>query len=391
MTDTAAELFYAALLEDDADALYERAPCGYLSTRPDGLIVKVNETLLALTGYERDALVGRRTFASLLSAGGRIFHETHYAPMLQLQGRAREIALELVAASGDRIPVLVNSIVERDADNAPRVIRTAVFDATERRAYERELVEAKERAERSEARASLIARTLQYTLLPHSAPEIPGLDVAASYRPAGAGDEIGGDFYDVFEAAPDDWIVMVGDVCGKGVAAATVAAVARYAVRGAAVRQRRPADILSVLNQVLLQDESDRFCTAVVVRLRRRDDAWAIELGVAGHPSPLHVVPDRSPTPVGMAGPLLGVFPDASYGQTEIELGHTEAVVLFTDGVTEGRRDADFYGDERLATTVHEVAGDSATALVERITTEVVDFQRSRPRDDIVVVAVRNA
>ena len=228
-------------------------------------------------------------------------------------------------------------------------------------------------------------------MIPHAAPEITGLDVAASYRPAGAGDEIGGDFYDVFEAAPDDWIVMVGDVCGKGVAAATVAAVARYSVRGAAVRQRRPADILSVLNQVLLQDESDRFCTAVIVRLRRRGEAWVIEVSVAGHPSPLHVVPGRGPAPVGTPGPLLGVFDDAAYSQTELELGTAEAVVLFTDGVTEGRRDADFYGDARLVTTVGEAAGGSAAALVERLTTEVVEFQRRRPRDDIVVVAVRNA
>ena len=133
MTD-AAELFYAALLEDDADALYARVPCGYLSTRPDGLIVKVNETLLALTGYEHDDLVGRRSFASLLSSDERGFPETHDVPTLHLQGGAREIALELVAANGDRIPVLVDSVVERDADGEATVIRTAVFDATGRRA-----------------------------------------------------------------------------------------------------------------------------------------------------------------------------------------------------------------------------------------------------------------
>ena len=83
-SEEALEAFYAALLDDDPEALYERAPCGYLSTTPDGTIIKVNGTFLAWTGYERGVLVGRRTFAELLTAGGRIYHETHYAPMLRM-------------------------------------------------------------------------------------------------------------------------------------------------------------------------------------------------------------------------------------------------------------------------------------------------------------------
>src|SRR5215212_8745163 len=151
--DPAFDAFAAALVEDDAEQLYERAPCGYLSTTPDGGIVKVNETFLALTGYRRDDLVGKRTFASLLTGGGRIYHETHYAPMLRMQSSARGIALDLVAADGRRLPVLVNSVLARDDDGRPVVVRTAVFDATERREYERELLRAKQRAEASEARA----------------------------------------------------------------------------------------------------------------------------------------------------------------------------------------------------------------------------------------------
>ena len=150
----AVEAFTAALLDDDPTALYERAPCGYLSSTPDGTIVKVNQTFLTLTGYQRSDLVGRRTFAELLSPGGRIYHETHYAPMLRMHGTAREIALDIVRADGDRLPVLVNAVLERDVDGAPVVVRTAVFDATDRRRYEQELLLAKERAEASEARAT---------------------------------------------------------------------------------------------------------------------------------------------------------------------------------------------------------------------------------------------
>src|ERR1700710_3033005 len=154
----ALDAFSAALLGADAEQLYDRAPCGYLSTTPDGVIVKVNQTFLTLTGYDRDELVGRRTFAELLTAGGRIYHETHYAPLLRMQDNVRAIALDLVRRDGSRLPVLVNSALDRDDRGDPRVIRTAVFDATDRRAYEQELLRAKTRAEESEARATGLAR-----------------------------------------------------------------------------------------------------------------------------------------------------------------------------------------------------------------------------------------
>ncbi len=118
----ASEAFYAALLEDDPEQLYERAPCGYLSTTPDGMVVKANATFLELTGYRREELVGRLTLRSLLSAGGRIYHETHFAPMLLLHGTAREVALEMVRADGERLPVLVNAALESDSEGIPRVV-----------------------------------------------------------------------------------------------------------------------------------------------------------------------------------------------------------------------------------------------------------------------------
>ena len=216
MTNVARDGFYAALLDDDAEELYERAPCGYLSTTPDGTIIKVNQTFLTWTGYQRSDLVGRRRFIDLLTGGGRIYHETHYAPMLQGQGTAREIALDIVGADRRRIPALVNAVLERDAAGVPVVIRVAVFDATERREYERELQRSKEQAEESDRHSRLLARTLQQSLIPPALPPIPGIDIAAAYRPAGSGDEVGGDFYDVFEVGDGDWVVVIGDVCGKG-------------------------------------------------------------------------------------------------------------------------------------------------------------------------------
>ena len=388
MTDREAEGFYAALLADDPEGLYERAPCGYLSTTPDGIIVKVNQTFVDLSGYPREDLVGRRMFVELLTPGGRIYHETHYAPLLRMQGRVREIALELVTATGQRLPVLVNSVLERSSMGAPVIVRTAVFDATERRLYEQELLRAKQRAEASEARATALARTLQQTLMPPAPPRVPGLDLAAGYRPAGDGAEIGGDFYDVFEIGTGDWVVAVGDVRGKGVEAAVVTAMARYTLRGAAVRLPTPSAALDALNQALLRHDTDRFCTVGLVRLRQRDGRWCATACSGGHPLPLLIRRGHPPAELGRPGLLLGVYDNPPLYDTEVALDPGDVLLLYTDGVVEGRSGTDFYGEHRLATTAARYPG-SAGALVYGILASVLDFQTGDPRDDIAVVALR--
>jgi PAS domain S-box-containing protein len=139
-----------APMEETADELYESAPCGYLSTRPDGTILRVNRTFLGWTGHRREDLVGQKRFQDLLSPGGRIYHETHYAPLLRMQGAVREIAVEVVCADGRRLPALINSVMHRDAAGQARVVRTTVFDATDRMEYERELLRARQKAERAD-------------------------------------------------------------------------------------------------------------------------------------------------------------------------------------------------------------------------------------------------
>jgi PAS domain S-box-containing protein len=148
------EAEYRALLHESADELYEHAPAAYFSSLVDGTLVKVNETLLRWTLYERDDLLGRKRFHDLLPPGARIYYETHYAPLLQMQGNVREIATELLRADGSRLPVLLNSTLVRDDEGRPQIIRTTAFDASERRHYEKELLRARADAE-SRARASL--------------------------------------------------------------------------------------------------------------------------------------------------------------------------------------------------------------------------------------------
>jgi PAS domain S-box-containing protein len=148
----------APAFEESVEDLYENAPCGYLSSLPGGLIVKVNQTFLNWTGYRREDVIGRRRFQDLLTPGGKIYHETHYAPLLRMQGEVQEIAFEVGCAGGGRLPVLVNSVFRTDESGTPILIRTTIFNASGRKEYERELVRERERAERADkAKADFIS------------------------------------------------------------------------------------------------------------------------------------------------------------------------------------------------------------------------------------------
>src|SRR5688572_7663280 len=133
--------------EESAQELYEDAPCGYLTALPDGTIVRANRTFLAWTGYTPDSLLSRRRLQDLLTIPAKIFYETHYGPLLKMQGFIREMALDLVCADRSLLPVLVNSTEHRDAAGDSLLTRITIYDATERRRYELELLSARRRAE----------------------------------------------------------------------------------------------------------------------------------------------------------------------------------------------------------------------------------------------------
>ena len=145
-----------ALLAESTEDLYQHAPCGYLSLLPDGAIGRVNATFTEWTGFEEDALVGVRRFVDLLTVGGRIYYETHFHPLLRMQHEVREIAFDITRANGERLPVLVNAR-QHDYPDVGAITRITVFDATDRRRYERELLAARKRAEElAQARADLL-------------------------------------------------------------------------------------------------------------------------------------------------------------------------------------------------------------------------------------------
>ena len=381
--------FYAALVEDDPQELYDNAPCGYVSTLPDGTIVKVNETLLAWTGYDRDGLVGRRRLQELLPAGDRIFYETHFSPLLRMQGKVREIAVQLVCRSGSRLPVLVNSVLTRDAAGAPRLIRTAIFDATERRAYEEELLSARRRAEESEAKAMALASTLQASFLPPVIVSPPWLDVGGAYRPAGDGSEVGGDFYDVFETGRGTWAIALGDVCGKGVSAAVVTALAHYTLRAEALRTPYPSAVLAGLHDALLRYHPEHFCTALFVAIDHSAEGIRLNVASGGHHLPLRRRADGSFDTIGGAGTILGMLDRPRLADSSASLEPGEVVVLYTDGVTEGRRDRQFFDDERLLRVITDSAALPAQQIADAIVASALDFQNGDAKDDMAVVVMK--
>jgi PAS domain S-box-containing protein len=136
-----------SMFDHIAHELFQHAPCGYVSTFEDGTIVQVNETFVAMTGYTRERLLSGLRFAELLTIPGRIYHDTHFGPLLQMQGFVKEVAFDLLRVDQHRLPVLVNAVRKQVSESGPPLILMTVFDATDRRQYEQELLLARRRAE----------------------------------------------------------------------------------------------------------------------------------------------------------------------------------------------------------------------------------------------------
>jgi len=385
---------FSSLLEDSAEDLYENAPCGYLSTLLDGQIARVNTTLLTWLGYRRDQLVGRRYLSDLLTVGGRIYYETHLAPLLSMQGEVRAVALDLQAANGARLPVLITSVVKTDASGEPILVRTTVFDARDRRAYERELLRARQEAEGERARLQQLVATLQQSLLPPALPVVPGLDAAAHYQIASA-DEVGGDFYDLFPLSQDRWGVALGDVCGKGAHAATVTSLIRYTLRTAAVYDASPSAVLGTLNAALHQRyarDNRSFCTAIFGVLTPDGESFTLALARGGHAAPLIMRANGTAGQVSVpGGPLIGVWDDAAFTTTTIRLSAGDTLLLFTDGLTDARTgiagDSGRYGEDALHAFARDLAPATAAAAISAMTTLLEDLAGGLD-DDAAILAL---
>jgi PAS domain S-box-containing protein len=477
---------------EQADELYEDAPCGYISAAPGGELVRVNRTLLTWTGYTWEELQGRR-FQDLLTPGGRIYHETHYAPLLRMQGAVREIALDLVCADGRRLPVLVNSVLRTDEDGQPQLVRTTIFDATHRRRYERELMVAREhervarlRTERLqrlsavlaaavdtremataaageladglgasevtlalldprtsqlhlaarhggdttgdlsdatrealdevmrgrrmvlwsasapdggppppalaasgavEAVAALplstrgaptgvvllsfsephefdeeeiafmdacaiqgsqalerarlydnqrtIAHVLQQSLLADDPPHDERIAVASRYQPAGESLDVGGDWHDTFCTGDGKVVVVVGDVVGRGIEAATAMGQLRSAVRALACAAFGPDEVLEHLDAVAEQLPRARMATLVYAEIEL--ETGRLRYASAGHPPMLLMQPEQDATLIwdGRSIPLGARLGPRLQTVGEVDMRAGARLLLYTDGLVE--------------------------------------------------------
>ena len=216
---------------------------------------------------------------------------------------------------------------------------------------------------------SAIAQTLQASLLPPHLPEIEGVESAARYRAAGEGAEVGGDFYDLFSVADGHWIAVIGDVCGKGAAAAAVTALARYTIRTAAVRRRSPAAILRWVSDAMVRhDPQDgRFCTIACVHLETDRTPVRITVACGGHPLPLILRADGSVAEAGGSGTLLGLVEDPDVQDHEAQLQPGDTLVLYTDGLTEAHAPQHVWSADDLASALRGAAGDGPAGVLDHL------------------------
>lgn len=491
-----------AIFEESAEDLYENAPCGYLSAAPDGTIARVNATFLRWTGYRREELVGAKRFQELLTAGDRIYHETHYAPLLQMQGSVREIALDIATADGRRLPALVNSVLLRDADGAPQMIRTTVLDATERRLYERELLTARDRervarqrierlqrittalaaapdartiaagviaelvaalgaeaaglavSDRETGEAELLARhgeaelgdagdpgsvarfdegeaarlgasvrlplgaapgtkgwvwlafsearafepeerafllasagqtavalersrlyeearsvahSLQRSLLADAPPRDSRFAVATLYHAAVEHLEVGGDWHDVFVLDGGNVGVVVGDVVGRGLAAASAMGQLRSAVRALAGAGFEPAGLVRHLDTFVEQVDAARYATLAYAEVD--PDSGDVTFASAGHPPPVLLESDGAPRLFmeGRSPPLGVTAPGVLRPQAGFALSPGAGFLLYTDGLVERRGEPIDAGFERLLAAIRASPDASPAGLADTL------------------------
>jgi len=234
-----------------------------------------------------------------------------------------------------------------------------------------------------------VAQALQKSLLPPSLPEIPGVELAARYQPGT--EAVGGDFYDVFPLRGRSWGVLIGDVRGKGPAAAAMTALARHSTRTASILKRRPSQVLQVVNDALLDnDEPERFCTAAFMRLTPYRHGLAIELASGGHP-PLVVARFGGGVEChGPTGPLVGLLPAISLSDEKIELAPGDVLVAYTDGITEARHRGELFGMERVMEVVAAYRDQSADAIAGALVKAASEFADvTHDADDAAVVVVK--
>jgi len=235
-----------------------------------------------------------------------------------------------------------------------------------------------------------IAHLLQRALLPESLPEIPGADVQALYSAAGELNEVGGDFYDVFEYDADRWMLVVGDVCGKGPRAAGVTALARHTLRAGAISDQSPTEMLHTLHRALRrQPPGADLCTVCLVTMTRSPERARLTIALAGHLPPLLIDRSGAATQVGRHGTILGVIDPIDIHEVEAELHAGDTLLLYTDGVVEAGRPKRQLGEQGLLELCRRAPALTLVGLLERVEQVALEHADGSLRDDIALLGLR--
>ncbi|HEX4733379.1 MAG TPA: SpoIIE family protein phosphatase [Thermoleophilaceae bacterium] len=231
-----------------------------------------------------------------------------------------------------------------------------------------------------------IARTLQQSLLPRAMPEIPCVHMAARYRAAAEGQDVGGDFYDAFQIGEQRWGIAIGDVCGKGPEAAALTALARYTIR--AVGDRGPSQVLSLLNEAVLRDEGveERFLTALFAELTHDEGNVVLEIAAGGHPPPFLVPRDGAVQSVAVQGSLIGVVEYVDYEPARVELREGDKLVLYTDGLADARAPKIALSEDDVARLIDEGRDLEGQELAQFLESRATGNEPAR--DDIAILVL---
>jgi serine phosphatase RsbU (regulator of sigma subunit) len=341
------------------------------------------EEILQITVDAARSLIGSsRATVAIFAADPRMMQLTATSPTLLTDGRpdparlgapltdrGRELGrLEVVDAPG-------REFSERDETILTQLAQLASVAISNAQLYERERT---------------IAQTLQRSLRPGALPVVPGLSAAVRFRPAGENIELGGDFYDLYEARAGTWAALIGDVQGKGPDAAAVTALARHTLRAGSAYEARPSGVLALLHKALREQRSDgRFCTVALAHLTIGRSRMRVELACGGHPLPLVLHPDGGVEPVGRLGTLLGTDIDPQLYDVAVELDGGDVLVLYTDGVTEvRRRRREVFGHAELTALLHGCGGLPPDAVADRVEAAVIAASEGRLRDDMAILAL---
>jgi phosphoserine phosphatase RsbU/P len=362
-----------ALAVAQADA----SPDGILVVSPDGEMLFMNERFVDIWRFPDDVVRSADDNVALQAAVDQVADPDGFIERVRECYAARRPSRDEVLLRDGRVLDRYGSPLT-DTDGNYLGYAWYFRDITERKRDEAELRE--------------LAQTLQASLLPPRAPQIPGMEVATHYRPADRVAAIGGDFFDVFRLGANDWGLAIGDVCGKGAQAAALTALTRYTLRAAAVHNFDPADVLSELNTAILAepDVNGRFCSVAFARLELdKCGAW-VTLSCGGHPRPIVVRRAGWVDVRGMHGTLVGLFDDPELLVDRVGLGPGDALVFCTDGITESRNgDGEMFGEDGLPTTLLRHAGDDATTIANAIAEEALAFASGRTHDDVAILVVR--